>query len=68
MNSRIQYEIEVIQDEIQELEHLLQESCTQASYIRILTKINLLKQDLHLLQENQAQEDHWDRQNIFQRD
>lgn len=68
MNSRIQYEIEAIQDEIQELEHLLQESCTQASYTRILTKLKLLKYYLNLLQENKAQEDHWDRQNIFQRD
>ena len=68
MNSRIQYEIEAIQDEIQELEHLLQESCTQASYTRILTKINLLKQDLHHLQENLTAENLWNEQNIFQRD
>jgi uncharacterized coiled-coil DUF342 family protein len=67
MNSRIQYEIEAIQDEIQELELLLQESCTTASYNRILTKINQLKEDLHLLQEDQEAELEWMCQNIFQR-
>lgn len=67
MNSRIQYEIEAIQDEIQELEHLLQESCTQGSYNRILTKLNLLKEDLHHLLQDQECELEWIRQNIFQR-
>lgn len=67
MNSRIQYEIEAIQDEIQELELLKQESCTTASYNRILTKINQLKEDLNLLQEDQEAELEWVRQNIFQR-
>lgn len=67
MNSRIQYEIEAIEDEIQELEHLLQESCTQASYNRILTKINLLKEDLHHLQEDLTAENLWNQQNIFER-
>ena len=67
MNSRIQYEIEAIQDEIQELELLKQESCTVAAYNRILTKINQLKEDLNLLQEDQEAELEWARQNIFQR-
>lgn len=67
MNSRIQYEIEAIQDEIQELELLKQESCTTPSYNRILTKINQLKEDLNLLQEDQEAELEWVRQNIFQR-
>ena len=67
MNSRTQYEIDAIQDEIQELEHLLQESCTTDSYNRILTKIHQLKEDLHLLLEHQEAELEWVRQNIFER-
>ena len=67
MNSRIQYEIEATQDEIQELELLLQESCTTASYNRILTKINQLKEDLFLLLDDQKVELEWMRHNIFQR-